>query len=921
MQLITCDHCGKRLRAEDSLVGRRVRCPTCKTPTIVPAPQPADDEYFPAWLWALCFGAGLFVLLLPASLWIGTGWSLMLAVLATVIMTAIWQRSTVISWIEVKAGSISHGSTQGTLGVPKPSVLPSNVVRVAAPPDTFTSVSDSDDATETLGATISYRPSPTTVMVGYPIPNATSESVQPNQEIGATDELVTIRVGSSSPPIKRHSPGRSLENFVGWIRGPSESDIRFYSLSSVLQICGCTIKSPLVYYVEGTLRDPYDASLIESGLPVAKRDRGHVGELPYWPTYRGATPEQRRRYLTWLNSGRCEINVEIGYVFIYFYGLERRVLVDDSDHEAVLREVLRLLTIYRSNNSFRRYASNFVWAIVMGAKRTTLSSDVLSQVIAETTYWNEDNLSALLAIHLTHGIPLPNKVAYLVAEHDRRTPNSVVVRRHAEKFRELFEHRYSEQFTNGMVLRASKVPRRFTYAPASSSLGYEYAGGPSSQLIIPNALGLPSQFAPLVDIWVSVIDDLKQFDRAHRKSAGQVMTAAMYESLPVELRCEDHPDYVAWYATLKNHINDAGWALVPVGELASIRGIPTRARLTKTQGEDLLKSADAMDMSIEPDARMTGQTYRWDELVSVFPQEHRLEPDDKTYHAASVLLRLGMTVAAADGTVDDLELSAIRSHLEQQFDLSPQASIRLEHLSQVLASNPCDDARLGKQIQHFPLGQRKIIGEFLVAVAAADETITSAELKTLRKAYRNLGLDPGMLESVASGRVLAGEEPNIETDELVLDPIRIRQILADTEQVAELLQSVMLTGDDDEEPPFEVAAIEPISDVTHTINPPRPVSTAPMTMSSVPSMAADSTTRMAISASLEGLQDRYHPFLTELVTREEWAASDFELLARKHRLMPRGAAESLNEWSSERFGDLIVDDSGSQIIIQRSLLD
>ncbi|MFO1044489.1 MAG: TerB N-terminal domain-containing protein [Planctomycetaceae bacterium] len=920
---ISCDHCGKRLRVDDALVGRRVRCPSCKTPAIISLPKSAEEEYFPSWLGALCIGAGLFVVFLPASLWIGWGRSLVLATLAATFVVAIWQRKPILKWIK-KDGSISPAPTRESVNFAKSSAPSENLVRANASPETFDSASDSAVPTEKLEDGSALPPRRKTVLVGFPIPRSTSQSLASTkaEEFAATDDLVTIRVPLHASSVNRPSQGKSLESVFGWLRGPSVTDVRFYSAGTVLHVCGSAIETPLVYHVEGMLREPYDASLIESGLPVAKRDHGIDGELPYWPTYRGATPEQRLRYLTWLNNGRCQPNIEIGYVFIYFYGLERRVLVDGCDHQVVLREVLRLLPIYRSNNSFRRYASNFIWTIVvMGANRITLSTDVLSQVIQETSYWNEENLSALLSNYCTQGIPLPKELAFLVAEHDQRTPRSVVVRRHPERFRELFEHRYSEQFAGGLVLREAKKPRRFLYSPASSSLGYEYVGGPSSHLTLPNVLGLPSQFKPLVEIWASVIEDLKKFDRAHRKAAGQVMTAAMYESLPVELRCEDHPDYDAWYTTLSRHIDDAGWALVPIGELAAIRGIPTRARLTKTQGEDLLKSADAMDMSIEPDARMTRQTYRWDEIVSVFPQEYRLEPDDKTYHAASILLRLGMTVAAADGTVDEIEISAIRSHLEQRFDLTPQASVRLEHLSQVLSRNPSDDSRIGKQIQHFPLEQRKVIGEFLVAVAAADETITAEELKTLRKTYRNLGLDPAMLEKIASGRVFASEDANNETDELVLDPNRIRQILADTEKVADLLQSVMLTDDDEgEECQFGVADIEAESNPSPMMTSPQHVSSTPPTASAVPRMVADGRIRPVSHALFDGLPERYHMFLQDLVTREEWTTSEFESLARQHRLMPRGAAESVNEWSSEKFGDLLVDDSGVQVIVQRSLL-
>jgi len=57
----------------------------------------------------------------------------------------------------------------------------------------------------------------------------------------------------------------------------------------------------------------------------------------------------RRQGLRWLVDGRQDPNCYIGYVFLYFYGLERRLLVDGraspaaaAERESLLAEVRRL---------------------------------------------------------------------------------------------------------------------------------------------------------------------------------------------------------------------------------------------------------------------------------------------------------------------------------------------------------------------------------------------------------------------------------------------------------------------------------------------------------------------------------------------------------------------------------------------------
>ena len=101
--------------------------------------------------------------------------------------------------------------------------------------------------------------------------------------------------------------------------------------------------------------------------------------------------------------------------------------------------------------------------------------------------------------------------------------------------------------------------------------------------------------------------------------------------------------------------------------------------------------------------------------------------------------RRGVGIAAADGQIDDIELGRLTSHLEAQFDLSTQDSARLEHLRYLLTKQPPIEFSAAKKLQKtLSLKQRKLVGEFLVGIAAADEQIAPEEVKALGKAYRAL---------------------------------------------------------------------------------------------------------------------------------------------------------------------------------------
>jgi len=89
--------------------------------------------------------------------------------------------------------------------------------------------------------------------------------------------------------------------------------------------------------------------------------------LDYWPSYAAISPRARAGYLEWLAAGRRNPGAPIGFVFLFFYGIERRVLVDAQTSEVaraeidgLVDEIEALLAVYGDHPSFRGYASSFV---------------------------------------------------------------------------------------------------------------------------------------------------------------------------------------------------------------------------------------------------------------------------------------------------------------------------------------------------------------------------------------------------------------------------------------------------------------------------------------------------------------------------------------------------------------------------------
>ncbi len=105
-----------------------------------------------------------------------------------------------------------------------------------------------------------------------------------------------------------------------------------------------------------------DPSTIYIHLPIT--EDYNVPGLPYWPHYIELTSGQRYTYLCWLRN--VEQPTDMGYVFLYYYGLERQLLIGNFDK--AFDEIIKLRNAH-INKSFHKYSENaLVHAAIMRDK-------------------------------------------------------------------------------------------------------------------------------------------------------------------------------------------------------------------------------------------------------------------------------------------------------------------------------------------------------------------------------------------------------------------------------------------------------------------------------------------------------------------------------------------------------------------------
>ena len=643
----------------------------------------------------------------------------------------------------------------------------------------------------------------------------------------------------------------------------------------------------MVYLGADPQRDSWRSEgnvFIDPSLPVAKTGSDLSGEsLPYWPSYRDISPQARATYLDWLAGGRLDKGIGAGYVFLYFYGLERRFFVDsptEQEKSLLATEVKRLLDIYGDNHSVQRYLEVFLDAarIVLGTggeaepcfERSGFELPLGLRVSIGRMAKERRPLSAdwLLSWYVVH------------PETRLRTPAT----RAFLEFRSLFKLLFDDRFPDGLKIRTPKRLIRARYASASGAFTLDlkrFLGD------IPDISGTSKPLTIAGELAAEATSALEKYSRFLGRNPDGRDTIEAHALLPERLwplfPCTEMEDLRRW---VERAIEIGG--LSPVEQvIEQLEGVPPE----KVGRRQLIGAADALarlSIGMAPDPRFALRSPRLGEPVVLFRLPTgitALEDVSEKYKNILVTIAMGSFVAHADGTVATKERSALEVRIDAA-ELSAAERARLHANLQWMLAVPPDLALFRRRLRDAPEHTRHELGQVALAMAAADSMIDPGEIKAIERLYKAIGLPTDRVHSDLHA-LAAGSEPVTvrkagqqgpdysiplppEHDrKVVLDAGRVASLMADTARVSSVLGDIF--HDDDPEEDLE-------------------------------EMEED------ISSAFPGLDAQHAALLSELLTRPHWDEAEFATLAGQFRLMQAGALETLNEWSFESFGDVLVEE-------------
>jgi tellurite resistance protein len=711
-----------------------------------------------------------------------------------------------------------------------------------------------------------------------PTPSSRSSKDVPTRNSERTGDLMRVLEGSSEPEDMYLATGITKPPVIHALPATPDGfgDGRWVPPGESINVAGVDLPGGMLY-VGGRLKDlngGAEPCLISGQYTVARVGNFRSHDMGYWPNYAEASPEERRAYLNWLSDGRSHPDCDIGYVFLFFYGLERRAIVDSrndltaqNDFPAINVELRRLLTIYgKKSGSFSRYAGELLNWLELSRKPTQLYKQPLPDF--PKTYELPPYLRLALGQASVDRVPLP---AHLAVAWIRLNPEChlrTAATRCPNEFEHLFAQRYDEVFGPGLVLPKNRTKLKFVYQAASA--GLRGANITMTFEDVPDVTALTAPIKKLMEIANQCTDELGPYSRLIGKEPGAAGALEGLLLLPATL----------WPAAaltklgaLTAQMRDGRLSL-PLKELLTVLGGANQI-INRDRTLGLARALESAEIGMEPHVLGGAKAPVEDGTIVLFAQP--LMDSDvglrAEYQMAALTLQLASAVAQADGVFHDREIAHLRGEIERWAHLTLAERRRLHAHLQWLTTSPMNLVALKKKLAPLPTTARETLAAFMATLAQADGVVSPDEVRFLVKVYKALGVEPKRvfsdIHAVGSGgapvsTVQAGRQG------FRLDAARIAALQEDTVRVSALLSKIFAEEDEG--------------------------TLAPGASAPEPEIEAE-------TGSPLGLDEDHSALLHLLLSRPEWTRPELEDAAADLNLMLDGAMEQINEAAFDAFDE------------------
>ncbi len=656
-----------------------------------------------------------------------------------------------------------------------------------------------------------------------------------------------------------------------------------------------------------------DAAISQS-LPYAL-DCYKDDSLSYWPSYSKLSVRCRGVYLDWLASSRNNTQIPLGYVFIYFSGLEYRVInehksINDDEFITIYKEVVRLYNTYGSNYSFANFSANF--ASYMRALRPELIKSYDSNRIQETSgiiNKAESGVELQISKKIRDDEPITPSLALAWVKRSTQFSTTTVHKRMESEFEFLFTDSFNKEFPNGLILKNNGSSLSRVYDPSNYAI--TKTSFPFSALPNPQTYTIP--FRKLIGIAERSSAALAAASRYLGKNDNNHKSLDFIALLPQPLIAHKAANNDTMMDGLKDWAyrvvaRDGG--LTTTTELwAKIKSpLINNSETAAADDKSFQKDSRAMSVLLEalgygvaPDKRYHDEDMNRFESIVLFKSWHE---DDifvgPSYYDAKSIIALACVIAKTnDDTPNETDnltqidvfgtAAAIMACIDKHLDITEYEMSSLSAYALWRLTNNNSKVQLKPKKDHFRSVTSLEAANLIIEAAFSDTNFNKHRINKAQKVFVYLGGSKGGLPSIihrlqTSGSI-AGEEPS---GGAALDFDKLKQYENETKNSAQMLNTVF--SDDSE------TSIEPVvnSDKAATMT---PIETPKQTDTAVLNEAQD-----------DGLDSAHRQLYQTLIQKEVWSRDEVAEMCKALNLMLSGAIETINDWSFDRIDEAVIEE-------------
>ena len=645
--------------------------------------------------------------------------------------------------------------------------------------------------------------------------------------------------------------------------------LKFYTKADTVELFGYKITNSIFYTCDVQSIKPF---VINTNSKPSFENTPPT-RLDYWPNYSNLTRSEKGTYIKWLAEGKPYIN-EIGYAYIYYYGLEYRALIEKLDLKLVLLEVIELVNKFKK----LRYGFDFIVYLIFTIKDfSQFYKDFLLNFIRnnETEYLYRKEYNSLIKLLISKEkfeVKFsPFHFSYYNEHNGFSDRKNEILSYYLDKI--------IENFDENEIYDIKKQAYAYNMAMQEN-----YESKIAEYELIEPSIKLKRLFNKACKI---IKEELTQTVKKFDSSSESLTEIEKIAYLPAVLRKKINYSIDNFEFAEKQKID--------INTIAQKFKFKIQDKLTLRQSCFIVDACEALGYTLEPNANINQKAYKNDTKVVLYKTQNLEDRISQNYLIASLFMDIGYQIALEDNELQETEIVYIDNYIQNEFNLSASEKLRLKMKSELLVHTKeiNTTGTIKKLISSLDDAGKEKIAQYMIFVAMADGIVKDKELKVLHKIFKQFDLSEEYLNSTLSKLIDKNDEvvivekgkttnkkgsripPNVDTQEKIefkLDIKKLEKIKTNTSEIQNVLQDIFA----DEQ--AQELKIEPTE-----------------------SNSVEDTENSELENELQSI-------INIIIGKEAWTRNELLSVIQGKGLMLGSLVESINEWSEEKYGDFLIEE-------------